>query len=67
MLVLAKSTYGTLLIVNKSFLTEKKTKNMISLLENMFFTSVINDFSHRFLTDVESIIVNICFKKLMLT
>jgi len=70
--VFAKSSYGTLLIINKFFLAEKKTKNMISLLENMLFTSVVYDFPHRFLTDVEStnvesIIVNISFKKLMLT
>jgi len=36
------------------------------LLENMFFTSVIYDFLHQFLIDVESIIVNISFLKLML-
>jgi len=33
------------------------------LLQNMFFTSVIYDFLHRFLTDVENIIINIGFKK----
>jgi len=38
-----------------------------SQLENMFFTSVIYDFQHRLLTDVESIILNIGFKKPMLT
>ena len=38
-----------------------------SLLENMFFTSVIYDFLHQFLTDVESIMVNIGFQKPMLT
>ena len=45
---------------------------MNTLLENMLFTSVIYDFLHRFLTDVEStnvesIMVNIGFEKLMLT
>ena len=46
--------------------------DILSLLENMFFTSIIYDFLHWFLTDVESnhvesIIVNIDFLKLMLT
>jgi len=38
-----------------------------ALLENMFSTSVIYDFLHRFLTDFESIMVNIGFLKSMLT
>jgi len=33
----------------------------------MFLTSIIYDFLHRFLTDIENIIVNIGFLKLMLT
>ena len=37
------------------------------LLENMHFILVIYDFPHRFLTDVESIIVNIDFLEPMLT
>jgi len=41
--------------------------NIPPLLENMLFTLVIYDFQHWLLTDVESIIVNIGFKKLMLT
>ena len=47
-----------------SLLTEEPED---SLLENMFFTSVIYDFLHQFLTDVESIMVNIGFEKPMLT
>ena len=46
--------------------------NKLLLLQNRVLTSVIKDFQHRLLTDVkstdvESIIVNISFEKLMLT
>jgi len=40
--------------------------DLSSLLENTLSTSVIYDFIHRFLTDVESIIVNISFLQSML-
>ena len=47
-------------------------RDISTLLENMFSTSVIYDFLYQFITDVESadvecIIVNIGSKKLMLT
>ena len=45
---------------------------MLTLLENRVLTSIIKDFQHRLITDVESIdvesnTVNIGFVKLMLT
>jgi len=53
-------------------LWEVNVSHKKTLLENMLSTPVIYDFLHRFLTDVESadvecIVVNIGFKKLMLT
>ena len=61
--------------ISKNVISSSISKNVtlssilknITLLENMFFTSVIYDFLHQFLTDVESIIFNIGFLKPILT
>ena len=52
---------------NQHPLTYLTLKKRHTLLENMFSISVIYDFLHRFLTDVESIMINIGFLKSMLT